>query len=170
MHGEAFAWVSRYRTCERVAVLDLGGRNVNGSVRSLFPAADPYRTVDIAPGDGVDIAADAADWTPDRQYGVVVCTEVFEHTPRWPEIVSTAQRALVTGGLFVATMAGPGRPEHSAVDGGPLRDGEYYGNVRPEQLYAVLLDLGFVDVVVDQQSHPADVRCAARRAAGDGTR
>ncbi len=151
-------------------MLDLGGRNVNGSVRPLFPAADPYRTVDIASGDGVDIVADAAEWTPDRVYEVVVCTEVFEHTPRWPEICGTACRALVPGGLFIATMAGPGRPKHSAVDGGPLRAGEYYENVDPKQLYYTLIVRGFAHAVVDQQRRPADVRCVAWKAGSDGTR
>jgi hypothetical protein len=163
MHTEAFAWVSRYRTREPVAVLDIGARNINGSVRPLFAKADPYRTLDIAPGDDVDIVADAADWSPDREYDVVVCCEVFEHTPRWPEICKTAFSALRPAGLFVATMAGPGRPEHSAVDGGPLHPGEYYGNVSPDELRGTLTGLGFVDVVVNRQASPADVRCAARR-------
>ncbi len=163
MHPEAFAWVSRYRRSDPVAVLELGGRDVNGSVRALFPSADPYRTLDIAPGVGVDIVADAADWVPDRDYDVVVCTEVFEHTPRWPDICRTAFAALVPGGLFVATMAGPQRPPHSAVDGCALRAGEYYGNVRPADLRAALCAAGFVDVTVDEQRQPSDVRAAAYR-------
>ncbi len=170
MHAEAYTWVQRHAASELGAVLEIGGRNINGSVRPLFPIADPYRTLDVVPGDGVDIVADAADWTPDRKYDVVVCTEVFEHTPRWPEICATALRALAPGGLFVATMAGPGRPDHSAVDGGPLRGGEYYENVDPNWLFHTLLVRGFVGVVVDQQRRPCDVRCVARRWVGDGDR
>ncbi len=172
MHLEAFGWVSDKAPMAKPggAVLDIGGRDVNGTVRPLFPGAEVYRSVDIAPGAGVDIVADAADWMPDQQYDTVVCTEVFEHTPRWPEICATAYLALVPGGLFVATMAGPGRAAHSAVDGGPIRAGEYYGNVGPDELRDVLIDLGFVDVVVDQQQIPADVRCVARRWVGDGDR
>lgn len=164
MHTEALEWVSRYANGEPGAVLDLGGRDINGSVRHLFPAADPYRVMDIRPGDGVDIVADAATWTPDREYGVVVCTEVFEHTANWPQICATAYDALRPGGRFIATMAGPGRPAHSAIDGlFRLHPGEYYGNVHPDTLRAVLELCGWRDIVVDRQRSPADTRATAVR-------
>lgn len=164
MHTEALEWVSRYATAEPAAVLDLGGRDINGSVRHLFPKADPYRVMDIRPGDGVDIVADAATWEPDRLYDVVVCTEVFEHTANWPLICFTAHKALRSGGRFIATMAGPGRPAHSAVDGlFRLHPGEYYGNVHPDTLRAVLELVGFDDIVVDRQLSPADTRATAVR-------
>lgn len=164
MHAEAYEWVQKWATTEPVAVLDMGGRNINGSTRPLFPNAEPYRTLDIAPGTGVDIVADAADWTPDRAYDVVVCTEVFEHTARWPEICTTAYNALRAGGMFIATMAGPGRPPHSAVDGGwYLYPGEYYGNVDPHALDEVLASIGFRDSVIDVRSSPADVRALATK-------
>lgn len=159
MHTEAHAWVERYKTTQPVTVLDIGGRDINGSVRDLFPNAAVYTVLDIADGPNVDIVADASTWTPDRQYDVVVSAETFEHTETWPKICATAFEACKPGGVFIATMAGPGRPEHSAIDGGwTLHPGEYYGNVDPAALHAVLTDVGFVDVVVDQQSRPADVR------------
>jgi hypothetical protein len=86
---------------------------------------------------------------------------VFEHAARWPAIVATAWRALRPDGRFVATMAGPGRPAHSAVDGEQLRPGEYYGNVHPDTLRAVLELVGFRDIEVDRQRNPADVRATA---------
>jgi methyltransferase family protein len=164
MHAEAYGWVAGLAPKSKPGVvLDIGGRNINGSVRDLFPEAESYTALDIAPGDGVDIVADAADWAPDREYDTVVCTEVFEHTPRWPEICRTAFAALRSGGLFITTMAGPGRPAHSAVDGGGLRLGEYYGNVDPYGLGKVLAECGFVDVTVDVQISPNDVRAIAGR-------
>lgn len=164
MHAEALEWVARWATDKQVAVLDLGGRDINGSVRHLFGGADPYRVMDIRPGDGVDIVADAGTWTPDRSYDVVVCTEVFEHTANWPAICATAYTALRWGGVFVATMAGPGRPAHSAVDGAfRLYPGEYYGNVHPDTLRAVLRLCGWQDqdIVVDRRYAPADTRAMA---------
>jgi len=162
MHEQAYQWVARHATADPVAVLDIGGRNINGSVRDLFPGAAPYVALDIRPGDGVDIVADAATWTPDREYDVVVCTEVFEHTADWPQICATAHKALRPGGQLILTMAGPGRPPHSAVDGGwTLHEGEYYGNVAPTELQAVLEGCGFADVVVDYQTSPADTRAVA---------
>ncbi len=164
MHSEAYAWVAAHATDEPVAVLDLGGRNINGSVRPLFPAATVYRVLDIADGPNVDVVADAATWTPDREYDVTVACELFEHTAVWLDICLTAFKALRSGGQFIATMAGPGRPVHSGVDGGAwLFPGEHYGNVEPDRLRAELEAAGFVGVVVDQQPSPADVRAVARK-------
>lgn len=162
MHNEAFDWVRRYATSD-VDVLDIGGRNINGTTRDLFPGAT-WTSLDLYSGPGVDIVADAAAWVPDRDYDVVVCTEVFEHAPAWPQICVTAFKACRPAGLFIATMAGPGRPEHSGIDGGwVLHPGEYYGNVDPDELRRVLTDVGFVGVEVDVQSNPADVRCVATK-------
>ena len=164
MHPEAFEWVARHATDQPCSVLDIGGRNVNGSPRGLFPRADPYVTLDIEPGRDVQIVADAATWTPDREYDVVVCTEVFEHTIVWPAICRVAFKALKPGGLLILTMAGPGRAPHSAFDGGPvLYAGEHYANVEPAYLNSVLWSIGFAEVVVDVQYQPADVRATARR-------
>jgi hypothetical protein len=164
VHPQALAWVERHRTDKPVAVLDIGGRNINGTPRGLFPNASPYRVLDIAPGDGVDVVADAATWAPDQSYDVVVCCEVFEHTAAWPAICATALAALAPRGQFIATMAGPGRPPHSAVDGGPvLYDGEHYGNVEPAALLEVLISCGFAGVLVDQSTDPDDVRAVAYR-------
>lgn len=164
MHAEAMAWVETHGRRDARSVLDIGGRNINGSPRHLFEQADPYRVLDVLPGDGVDIVAPAESWTPDQQYEVVVACEVFEHAKHWRGIVATAFDALVPGGQFIATMAGPGRAVHSGVDGGGwLHAGEHYGNVDPDDLRTTLLDVGLVDVVVDYRPNPADTRCTAVR-------
>jgi predicted TPR repeat methyltransferase len=167
VHAEAYAWVQQHAPTDAITVLDIGGRNINGTVRDLFPNATTYRVIDIADDHGVDIVTDASTWTPDQQYDVVVCCEVFEHTPVWQGICWTAAKALTPGGWFITTMAGPGRAPHSAVDGGHiLRDGEHYGNIHPDALRAILEDCGFEDVTVDQRHMPmADVRATARRPA-----
>lgn len=161
MHREAHQWVAERAYRNVYAVLDIGGRDVNGTVRDLFPTARLYTSLDLVDGPAVDIVADAATWTPDRAYDVVVCCEVFEHTDAWPAICRTAYTALADGGQFIATMAGPGRGAHSAVDGRELRRGEHYANVEPDELRAVLEACGFRDIVVDQRR--ADVRCVAVR-------
>lgn len=161
MHPEAHEWVLRWACADPIAVLDLGGRNVNGTPRKMFPNA-VYRTLDILPGDGVDFVADAGTWEPDQEYDYVLSTECFEHAANWRDIIGTAMKALRPGGLFVATMAGPGRPVHSGIDGGAqLHDGEHYGNVRPEDLHDALASVGFTQIDVDQQFDPCDVRCSA---------
>jgi hypothetical protein len=116
MHDEAYAWVRKHAPTGHLHVLDIGGRNINGSTRDLFPLASVYRTVDILPGAGVDIA----------------------------------------------TMAGPGRPPHSAIDGGwTLHPGEHYANVHPAELAGQLAAAGFSDICTDQQHSPADTRAVA---------
>ena len=164
MHNEAFAWVAAHATTESVEVLDLGGRNVNGSIRDLFPNATRYVAVDIREGEGVDVVADASTWVPDQEYDVVVSTETFEHTAVWPEICLTAFKAMKTGGKLILTMAGPGRAVHSAVDGGPsLHPGEHYGNVDPERLRETLEAAGWKDIVVDYLPGAADTRAVATK-------
>jgi SAM-dependent methyltransferase len=165
MHQQAHEWVSRHATADAVRVLDVGGRNINGTVRDLFPGAE-YTVLDIRDDVGVDVVADAATWRTKRRFDVVVCAEVFEHTPVWRDICGTAFTVLAAGGRFIATMAGPGRAVHSALDGGPsLHPDEHYGNVEPDELADVLAACGFVDVDVDQLGE--DVRCAAVKPAVD---
>lgn len=162
MHPEARAFAEAHASDEPVAVLEIGGRQINGMVRDLFPNADPYVSLDIADGPGVDIVADAATWVPDRLYDVVVCTEVFEHTADWPAIVSTMAAACAPGGRLVLTMAGPGRAPHGA-SGGPWQPQEHYANVDPNNLRAALSISGWTDVQVDYLHPPGDTRATATR-------
>src|SRR6516164_10084067 len=151
MHEGAYRFVAdTVRQLEpRRCVIELGSRTVagdwpfSGPVRPLFGDA-AYVGVDIADGPNVDLVADAAHWpvpglawlgTGWMQHFVsdgvdtVVCCETLEHTPDAEAICRNAHRMLMTGGVFLVTAAGDGRGEHSAVDGGPLRDGEFYRNV-----------------------------------------
>jgi hypothetical protein len=144
-------------------VLDIGGRDVNGSPQQLFPSAAVYTVLDIRPGDDVDIVADAATWNPGGyEWDVVICAETFEHTASWRAICRTAYAACSPGGRLIVTTAAPGRPPHSAVDGQfRLLPGEHYANIRPAELERVLTEAGWADVVVDVQPSPADVRATA---------
>ncbi len=164
MHLEAFRWVERFATDENITVLDLGGRDINGTPRALFPNA-VYTVLDYCKGPNVHIVADAAKWEPTRQWDLVLATEVFEHTPAWPLICQTAYKALKPGGLFITTMAGPGRAPHSGIDGEhELHPGEHYQNVEPKSLQLALQWYGFVDIEVDFHKKACDVRAVARKA------
>lgn len=162
MHKEAYDWVARFASDQPMDVLSVGGRDVNGTCEALFPNAT-HTVLDILPGPNVDVVADAATWIPDREYDLLVCTEVAEHTPVWRQVCATLFAALRPGGMAILTMAGPGRPAHSAIDGGPIRDGEYYANVYPGDLEIVLKECGFSDVLVDYQPGPADTRAVASK-------
>ena len=155
-------WIAKYATTGPVSVLDLGGRDINGSPEPLFPAS-AYTVLDLRDGPGVDITADAATWDPDgRVWDVVICAETFEHTANWRAIVRTAWKACKPGGRFIVTTAAPGRPPHSAVDGEfRLLPGEHYANIRPAELALALTAAGWADVLVDVQAFPCDVRATA---------
>jgi len=160
-------WVTRFATAAPLSILDIGGRDVNGTPRALFPNATAYTVLDLRPGANVDIVADAAEWNPDgRCWDLVLCTEVFEHTPAWPAICRTAYRTLWPGGRFIVTTAAPGRPPHSGIDGGDRRADEHYANIDPAELRVALELAGFEQVTVDVQPSPADVRAVAVKPAG----
>lgn len=136
--------------------LDIGGRNVNGHARDLWPKMtwtiiDKNHPLPVGSYEYADstIVGDAIGWTPDKHYDLVLCTEVFEHCEQWPELVKTAYRALKPDGYFIITCAGPGRKAHSSFDGGPvLFPGEFYANVIPDVLGRVLKDCGFYGFVI----------------------
>lgn len=147
MHAEVRRWVAaaveRFGPFSRV--VEFGSRDINGSVRSLFECVE-YVGLDIAPGPGVDVVADAATWRGGAD--VVVCCEVFEHTPTWPAIVLSARKALPAGGVFIATCASEARTPHAARDEEPLRAGEFYANVPADAMREVMRRL-FAEVVVE---------------------
>ena len=119
-------------------VLEVGARDVNGGVRDLLPPLATYHGLDIAPGPGVDTVADAADWQPERTYDVVLCLEVLEHAERWAKIVANLAAWTAPGGVLIVTCATHGRAPHSGLDGGPVRDGEHYGNVGAAEVAELL--------------------------------
>jgi SAM-dependent methyltransferase len=164
MHAEALEWVSRFGTDEPLQVLDLGGRYINGTPSPLFPNAD-YLVLDLVDGSLVDIVADASTWDPGPlAFDVVICCEVCEHTPVWPAILETACLALKPGGRFILTTAAPGRVPHSGLDGMHVRDGEWYANIDPGDLYDGLKAAGFEQITIDVLGF--DVRATAIRPEG----
>jgi hypothetical protein len=163
MHAAALAYINAVLPADVGSVLEFGSRNINGSVRDLVPTVSRYVGVDITPGPGADIVADAGTVEVPGLFDVVVCAEVFEHAPdaQCLAMVRNARRHLVDGGTFIATMAGPGRPAHSAGDGGPLQPGEFYRNVTSQQLGRWLATAHFLIYNVDV--YGPDVRCCAQR-------
>ena len=164
MHPAAYRFVASIVSAGQVPpglVVELGGRDVNGSIRGLFWGS--YVSVDLAPGPGVDVVADAATYTPPAPAACVVCCEVLEHAPTAPAIVANAAAMLQPGGLLIVTAAGDGRAPHSAVDGGPLRDGEYYANVTPGDVGGWCAGLEQVRVWTNRRA--GDIYATARKPA-----
>lgn len=138
MHAEAMDFLHRVKPMlgRRDRVADFGALNVNGSAREVFgkATAEEYIGVDVRPGEGVDVVADAAWWHgADFLFDLIVSTECLEHTPYAAAICYNAYRLLRPGGVFLVTAAGPKRQPHS-VDGGALPEGEWYRNVSEGEL------------------------------------
>jgi SAM-dependent methyltransferase len=127
------------------AVLEIGSRDVNGSVRDLFAGASLYHGIDIAAGAGVDEVVACADYQPAGLFDTCVSTEVMEHMRDPSELTSCAWRCLRSGGMLILTAAGPNRQPHS-VSGGPVEQ-EYYENISPELLALLLEDWRSVRII-----------------------
>lgn len=150
MHAEARRFVERQVRGRRFKrVLEFGSLDINGNVRDLV-GADYYHGIDLVAGPGVDEVADATSYGSEEKYDAVICCEVLEHLRDKAGIIDSAAKCLrprgccqKPGGLFIITCATFGRAEHSAVDGGALRDGEWYENINPAMLKLGLTHQGF---------------------------
>jgi SAM-dependent methyltransferase len=164
MHTEAFLYVDEHAgdiAGTTGIVVECGSRDINGSVRGLFPFA-VYLGVDREEGPGVDLVGDFRSVEMiDRLADVVICCEVLEHDPDPASLLAKAHDILHLGGKLIMTCAGDGRAEHSAVDGGPLRDGEHYRNVSGDELDGWLAEQGWDSWKVDVFG--TDTRCIATR-------
>lgn len=159
MHPDARDFVARYATTDPVTVIEIGGRDVNGGVRDLFPNAT-WWTIDAQDGPAVDEVANGATWKPAAPVDVVVCCEVFEHTPHWRAIVANIPRMLVPCGRAILTMAGPGRAPHGLHADDPDQPG-WYANIAPDELVDALNDAAFSSFVVEDDADVSDLRAVA---------
>jgi hypothetical protein len=144
------------------SVVEIGSRDINGGVRDLFGDAR-YVGLDLHPGPGVDWHGDASRYHPPEPVECVVCCEVLEHTPAWSTLMARAFAWLEARGVLIVTCAGPGRRQHSAIDGGwSLHRGEHYANVEADHLARVLRLVGFP--VVTTSTAGRDTRAVAVKA------
>lgn len=143
MHPGAREFVARHATADPVSVIEIGSRDINGTVRDLFPNA-AWTGLDLHAGPGVDVVCDAMLYQPSELVDFVVCCEVLEHASNWLDLLCVAYSWLKSGGYLFVTCAGPGRDPHSAIDGGPLRVDEHYANVGTNDLNQAMKRAGFV--------------------------
>jgi SAM-dependent methyltransferase len=167
MHAQALMFAKRALADLVVTghVVEIGSRNVNGSVRPLLEGVASYTGIDVEGGPGVDVQADGATFVPLEQPDLVVCTEVLEHTDQAQAIVRNAAMMLRRGGRLLVTCATKPRAPHSAIDGGPLKSGEFYRNVTAAELVRWAKHAGLE--VLEYEVHPdrGDLYLVAGRAA-----
>ncbi len=127
MHAEVYTFVGKILGPLDVSgkrVLGIGEYDVNGSVRPFFAASAEFVGIDSREGRGVDVVAEAKDYTASKPFDIVVSTEALEHSADLHDIPECAARNLVPGGIFILTAAGPDRPPHD-VDGTGRQSGSY---------------------------------------------
>lgn len=103
-------------------VLEVGSRNVNGSIRPHFAGARIYYGIDVEPGDGVDgVTSVEAEAAAQRRlglsergfYDIIVSCEMLEHARDWQAAFRAMAELLVPGGHLLLTTRGPGFPRHN---------------------------------------------------------
>ena len=95
--GHIYAFLEKYKTEEKV--LDIGSSK--GDHLEYFPNRT---SLDIDPARNPDIVGDAEKLPfDDNSFGVIVCSEVFEHIPDTHQAVREMRRVLKPGGLLVLT-------------------------------------------------------------------
>jgi SAM-dependent methyltransferase len=143
--------------------LDIGGRDINGHPRGLWPDVK-WDVMDVREGDGVTQVWDATIPLTEfnETFDLIICTETFEHVAGWEGIVRNAAAWLKPDGLFLTTCAGPGFGVHSAIDGEwRLLPGEHYCNVSATEVAVAMADSGLV--VLDYRQDGTFTYAAARK-------
>lgn len=93
-------------------VLDVGSQDINGNNNYLFEDCD-ILGIDLGSGDNVGLVCHGADLDhEDESYETIISTEAFEHDSRFEDSLKNILRMLRSGGLFLFSCAGVGRPEH----------------------------------------------------------
>lgn len=157
MHAEAMAWVQQWETHDpNLLVIELGSRNTSGEGIRQFFTGTQYIGIDAVFGPDVDLVANAATVKPSQPVDIVVCCELFEHTPYWREILNNAFLMLKPGGRLIATCAGPGRAVHGVNHDDPDQPG-WYGNVPIWSMQRVLDAQGWEDTWVREVPHTSTI-------------
>lgn len=148
------------RFCERVKerfpdffygtkVLEVGSRNINGSLRSLYDQCD-YTGIDAVDGKDVDVVCVGHEFEAAAcSFDVVCSAEVLEHDPHARETVTHMVELARKGGLVFITCATENRPEHGTRRTGKnySPDWDHYRNISIGEL---LLWTGAADGVLSE--------------------
>lgn len=116
--SEALSRMRLYIDLAEASVLEVGSRDVNGSVRELFIGeVRDYLGVDLVPGQGVDMVLDAARLPfRDASFDIVIATEMLEHAKYWKACLRQMKRVLCVGGFLMLSTRSPGFPRHEEPD------------------------------------------------------
>lgn len=121
-------------------VLEVGSRQINGTIRDLFWLCD-YTGLDIMKGKGVDVVCPVDYYTSKSGFEVVISCEMLEHSETWERDLRAMYDLLAPGGLLILTCAAPHRAEHGTKRTTPEcspATTDYYRNISVEDFQSVL--------------------------------
>ncbi|MFB9125696.1 class I SAM-dependent methyltransferase [Paraburkholderia dipogonis] len=103
---------------EKVSVIEIGSQNVNGSLRSVCPAAFAYTGLDFVAGCGVDVVLQDPYALPfaDESADIVLASSVFEHSEMFWLLFLEVMRILKPAGLFYLNVPSNGDFHRWPVD------------------------------------------------------
>lgn len=142
MHAEAWDWISDISVACRECVtgLDVGGTNVNGCARELFPHIE-WVAVDRDPSEGVVkldwLSKEAEAFIQSNKFDLVTCFEVLEHVAEdQMRFLHNLYQALKPGGVLLLTCGTTGRVPHNCSGAQPCT--EPYRNAVASEIVAYL--------------------------------
>jgi len=99
-------------------IIEIGSRDINGSLRSCAPAKFEYIGVDFAAGEGVDVVLDSPYTLPfeDASIDIVLSSSCFEHSEMFWLVFLEIMRVLKPEGLFYLNAPSNGDFHRYPVD------------------------------------------------------
>lgn len=121
MHASVIDFVGTKLTIKEVTgkrVLEVGSRDVNGSIRRIIKDCFPssYVGVDMMAGPCVDEVLKAEDLVARfgaESFDTVISVETLEHVEFWQKAVMAMKAVLRPGGILAITTRAPGFPMHA---------------------------------------------------------
>ncbi len=92
-------------------VLEVGSREVDGSVRDIFADSD-YLGIDMIDGKGVDRVLNGHDMAFDKEFDLVICVDTIEHDDAFWLTVENCKKAVKKGGFLCLAAPSMHCPEH----------------------------------------------------------
>lgn len=132
-------------------VLDVGSRNINGSVKDAITNYAEFVGVDFVDGKDVDIVMDGHDLSKKWEkpyFDLVTCCETFEHDRAFWLTLKEMKKVLKPGGYLLITAPGMNFPQHDFPS-------DYY-RFLPGAFTEVFFK-GFEDVKVEEYKDPNGV-------------
>lgn len=127
MHKSAFLLGKRFFDLHRPAhpprILDIGARDINGTLRACAPQPCEYVGIDLQPGPGVDLVLqDAYSYPfPSASFDLIVSTSTFEHDQFfWLSFLECCRVLKDTGAMYINV------PSNGSYHGYPYDHWRFY--------------------------------------------